>query len=60
MKSRNFLYICLIASVFCSCVNKKGQSDGKDSAGTEQQVSEHRMKEYKLTDSFNLGSHLYV
>lgn len=60
MKSRNFLYICLIASVFCSCVNKKGQSDGKDSAGTEQQVSEHRMKEYNLTDSVTLGSHLYV
>ena len=60
MKSRRFLYICLFASVLCSCVDKKGQTDGKDLAGTEQQVSEHRMKEYNLTDSVTLGSHLYV
>ena len=60
MKSKSFLYICLITSVFCSCVDKKGQTDGKDLAGTEQQVSEHRMKEYNLTDSVTLGSHLYV
>ena len=60
MKSRSFLYICLFASVFCSCMDKKGQTDGKESATAEQQVSEHRMKDYNLTDSVSLGSHLYV
>ena len=60
MKSRSFLYVCLFASVFCSCVENKGQNDGKDSATAEQQATEHRMKEYNLTDSVTLGSHLFV
>lgn len=60
MKTRSFLYVCLFASVFCSCVENKGQNDGKDSATAEQQATEHRMKEYNLTDSVTLGSHLFV
>lgn len=60
MKSRRLLYICLFALAFCACNDKKGQTDEQGYATAEQQAGEHRMKDYNLTDSVALGSHLYV
>jgi len=60
MRTRNLLYACLVMSALYSCNDKRGQTDGQMQASTEQQASEHRMKDYDLTDSVTLGSHLYV
>ena len=60
MKSRRLLYICLFAIAFCACNDKKGQTDEQGYATAEKQAGEHRMKDYNLTDSVALGSHLYV
>ena len=60
MKSKNLLYLCLLVPFMCSCDFKKGQTDGQVLATAEQQVGEHRMKDYNLKDSITLGSHLFV
>ena len=60
MKTSNLIYLCLLFPLLCSCGPEKGQNDGQTSTATEQQASEHRMKDYDLTDSVTLGSHLYV
>lgn len=60
MKSKNLLYFCLLVPFMCSCDFKKGQADGQVLTTKEQQVVEHRMKEYNLKDSITLGSHLFV
>ena len=60
MKIRKLLYLCLFVPAICSCVDKAGRKDAQDASTTEQQTAEHRMKDYNLTDSVTLGSHLYV
>ena len=60
MTTRKLLYVCLAVAALCSCDAKKGQTDGQMQESTEQQAGEHRMKDYDLTDSVTLGSHLYV
>ena len=60
MKKKRLLYICLLASVLCSCNEKKGSADEQATTSAEQQASVHRMKDYDLTDSVTLGSHLFV
>ncbi|MBR4645252.1 MAG: DUF4738 domain-containing protein [Bacteroidaceae bacterium] len=60
MKMKKSLYLCLLLFSFCSCGDKKGQSDEQITSTTEQQAGEHRMKNYDFTDSVTLGSHLYV
>ena len=60
MKTRKFLTICLLLSVFCSCGKKNGQTTDRISQNDEPQTSEHRMNVYNHTDSVELGSHLYV
>ena len=60
MKSRKIIYFSLLIFAFCSCNDRKGQTEGQVATTAEQQVSEHRMQNYNLTDSVTLGSHLYV
>ena len=60
MKIGKLLYLSIVALAFCACNDKSGQKEGQSTANTEQQASEHRMKDYDLTDSVTLGSHLYV
>lgn len=60
MKTRKFLYLCLLFSVFCSCENMGGQKDGQNVSTKEKQASVHRMKDYDLTDSLTMGSHVLV
>lgn len=60
MKIGKLLYLSIVALAFCACNDKSGQKEGQSTANTERQASEHRMKDYDLTDSVTLGSHLYV
>lgn len=60
MKTRKLLYFSLLISVFCSCGDNKEQKDGQNAITTEQQASVHRMKDYDLTDSVTMGSHLFI
>lgn len=60
MKTRSLLYVLLLGVAFNSCCDKKGKTDNQVLSTPEQQAGEHRMKDYNLTDSVTLGSHLYV
>ena len=60
MKTSKFLYLCLLLPVFCSCGDNKEQKNGQNAITTEQQASVHRMKDYDLTDSVTMGSHLFI
>jgi hypothetical protein len=60
MKIGKLFYLCLLIPVICSCYNNKGQNEGQVLSATEQQTVEHRMKDYDLTDSVTMGTHLYV
>ena len=60
MKTSKILYLCLLFPVFCSCGDNKDQKDGQNTLTTEQQASVHRMKDYDLTDSLTMGSHVLV
>lgn len=60
MRIGRLLFLGLLVSAVCSCENKGGQTSGNTLQTSQQQAVEHRMKDYDLTDSVMMGSHLFV
>lgn len=60
MKASKLLFLGLLVSAVSSCGNKTDNTSGNTLQTSPQQAVEHRMKDYDLTDSVTLGSHLFV